>query len=283
MWDKFQWRRVLAKTLFLLVPFLVADGAWCLRNATLYGVFRPLSDGVVSPAIREGIKYPMINLIREYGGNFLWWDPSSDMRWFNISEADPPPEQAFDGPFPLPGYVLTKECPRDTLERIASLVHGYNTSTDGTAKQRALVKVRATCERCAQSFLKDRPFHYQITARLRMLRIFLITPGNPELMIKPFGELNALEKSVKLLYALIFLCTVVPGVIWGLRSFFHPRSSIALRLVAALMLYGDFIFPFAMRMTETRYLTTVYPFAVMFTVLMGARVWDIFRKRSIAT
>lgn len=145
--------------------------------------------------------------------------------------------------------------------------------TDGTAKQRALVDVRAFCERCAQSFRKDRPFHHQITARLLMLRIFLITPGNPELMTKPFDELNALEKSVKLLSALIFLCTVVPGVIWGLRSFFHPRSSIGLRLVAALMLYGVFIFPSAMRMTETRYLTTVYPFAVMFTVLMGTRVW----------
>jgi len=279
--DKFQWRRILPKMMLFFTPFLLADGVWSLRNAVSFGVFQPLTDGVFSSALREGVKYPVIRLVQAYGGNILWWDPSAEILWFNVREADQPAEQPLDGPFPFPEHVLTEDCPMDTLERVAFLVNAYN-STDGVARKRALAAVSAACDRCVTSFRRDRPFHYHITARLRMLRLFVLTPGNSALMAKPFAELNALEKALKLLYALICAGTIIPGIIWGLRSFFHARSSVDLRLVSALMLYGVFIFPLAMRMTETRYLTTVYPFAVLFTVLMGIKAWDSTHQRSSA-
>ncbi len=265
--------RVLA-TLTLGVPFLVADGAWCVRNAVLHGEFRPLTDGAIYPDLRAGIKYPLLRLMQAYGTSFIWWDPTAEIRWFNIRYGNDGQVQFADRQPPLPAYVYTDQCPQDSLRAIADAVERYNNSADEAQRTRMIANVTKSCDRCIESFRNEHPFHYQVTARLRMLKTFLLHSGTSALMGKPGNELDPVRLAIRGFYSFLYLGSFLLGSIWALRSFLSRSVAPDLRLTSALLLYGVTIFPFGVRMTEFRYSTAIYPLALLLAILFAVSIWD---------
>ena len=274
-----------ARTIVLFAaPFLIAESAWIVRNANVHGVFRPFSDGIISPSIRANVKYPMLRLMQTYGASFIWWDNTAEIRWFGVRTIGEGPGATPVGPPPLPGYAYTSACPLDTLELIADGVEVYyRDSTDAVKRSVALANVTQRCDRCIAAFKTERPFYYHVVSKLRLLKKFILTSGTSTLLSKPWGELHPVGKAIKLLYSLLYLGVIVPGFAWGLVVLFRRRGSPAARTFAAVFIYGVTIFPLVMRMEENRYLTTPYPFAIVLSVMLGiglADRWSGHRRSS---
>lgn len=260
----------------LCAPFILVDGAWCTRNALVHGEFRPLTDGTIYPGLRASIRYPLMCLMQAYGTSFTWWDPAAEIRWFNIRYEEEGRTQFPDRQAPLPAYAYTTGCPEDSLKRIADEVALYNISTDTIEKVRLLSSVRGRCDRCIEYFRQEKPFHYQVTARLRLLRSFLVHSGTSALMAKPFAQLDPVRMLVRGFYSLLYLGAILGGTLWAVRSLFTRTAVPGLRLVSVLLLYGVCIFPLGMRMTEFRYSTAFYPLALLLAVLSAIASRDAF-------
>lgn len=270
-------RSRLLAVVVLGIPWLVVDGAWCLRNALKHGEFRPLTDGMLYPDLRVSIRHPLLRLMQAYGTSFIWWDPSAEIRWFNIRQEENGQAQFPDRQPPLPDYVYTDACPRDSLRAIADDVARYNKTTDEGQREQLLAKVNADCDRCIASFRTEHPFHYHVTARLRMLKTFLLHSGTSTLMGRPMAQLDPVRIIVRASYSFLYLASFLLGSLWALRSLVHRGSSPGSRLCAALVLYGITIFPFGVRMTESRYSTTIYLLALLLAILLVADTWTRIR------
>lgn len=264
--------------LLLGTPFLLVDGAWCTRNAMVHGEFRPLTDGTIYPDLRASIRYPLIRLMQAYGTSYTWWDPSAEIRWFNIRFEEEGQPQFADRQVRLPAYVHTLGCPEDSLKRIADEVGRYSATKDTVEKARLLSSVSGRCDRCIGHFRQEKPLHYQVTARFRMLKAFLIHSGTSALMADPFALLDPVRMLIRAFYSFLYLGAMLGGIFWAIRSLFTRTLVPGPRLVSALLLYGVCIFPLGMRMTEFRYSTTFYPLALMFAVLPALDAWDTFGK-----
>lgn len=253
-------------TLALAVPMILADGAWVARNFAVHGVFRPMSDGVISPELRAGIKYPVMRITQALGGNHVWWDPRAEIRWFNIIL----PNELVDTtvtPPPFPTGMYHPVLNADSLRLIRNDVARWASATDSVEARLIKERVRERCDRYIADLAREKPFHYQVASRLRLLRIFVVESGTAALMHDPWSKLSIAEKAVKLFYSTLYLGVMLIGplaacVMLRGRTFAGP-----LRVIPITLLYGVLAFPFLVRLCENRYLAVVYPLSVLFTVI----------------
>ena len=97
-------------------------------------------------------------------------------------------------------------------------------------------------------------------------------------MARPFAELNILKKTVKACYSALYLAVMILGLAGALWASLRRAEPWLHRLAAFAILYGVLIYPFGMRICENRYLTTIYPLALIFMVYAALHWRDSFRK-----
>lgn len=272
-------RQRITSVVILGMPFLVTDGAWAIRNHHVHGVVQPLSP-VITPALARDIHYPLIGLMQAYGCSIVWWDTSAEIRWFNLRAGGSAAPGPYDRRSPLPAYTRTKGCPTDTLVLIASDVERFYATADPSAREILLGSVSGRCDRCVGAFRTERPFHYQVTARLHLLKLILFNSGTSALMSRPVAQLGLVEKGAKAFYTFLYLGCMLLGTLGAIRILLSTGRPRAWTVVPAILLYGVLIFPFGMRLSDVRYLTTVYPLALLFTVDLMVYVVDRWRRRS---
>ncbi len=279
------WRTSLSKgilnTGILCLPFLLSETAWIVRNAMVHREFRPLTEGVFYPDMRATIRFPLIKLMQTYGLSFIWWDGTSEIRWFNIRVSEEGGPILADKQQPLPAYIYTKACPKDTLDLIASDVLRHDGATDPQEKARVKDAITARCERCAEAFKEERPFDHHVTARANLLRKFLVHTGTPSLTRKPWAELDPIHRAIKIFYVAFYLGIMIPGTCIAAWVLFRRRSTLPWRMVSALLVYSVLIFPLGMRMCESRYTCALYPLALLFFALACSAVHERIRARRI--
>ncbi len=250
------------RTVFLLIlPFLILDGAWTIRNAATHDRFQPLTDGAHTEELERDVHYPLMLLMRSYGCTYNWWDPASEIRWFTLGSASSTVSQVHDRPMPLPAYTHTLACPPDSISRLAELV---SYSVDHPWDNAVYEHVASKCQQCIAAFEEEKPFHFQVTSRLRLLKILVLNSGTETLLARPFAELNIVKKTVKTGYSALYLAVMILGLVGALW--------------ASLRKSEPWLHRFGMRICENRYLTTIYPLALIFMVYAGLHWRDTFSK-----
>ncbi len=277
VWRAWGGTKALRMALLFLIPFAIIDGAWTVRNWRVNGQFNPLTnEGVMPVYVTNGLWWDVMKFMQCYGGDYIWWNPGTNMRWFGIwkggasvddegRNADPPPAYAY-----VPAYT------QDSLQRVANDIRLLNSRTLSRADSLATAAtVVSRLDRYATAYKAGAPFNYHVLSRLRMLKNEVGQNGTESLVIRPFSAMAPHEKVWKLAQVALFLFSLVVG---GLAMFFvrwiPGADGTTLRVwVPCFTLFTILIYPLGFRMCEWRYLVMIFPMLLMVAVIASRAMW----------
>ena len=266
-WDRdARWRMAL----LVLLPFLVFDSAWIARNWHVNHRFRPLTNQGYQPDyfMRE-IRGNAMVFLQGYGGDYIWWNPGSDIRWFGIWKGGPDLDDKGRRAKEPPPYAYVEGYDRDSLQWLADRTRYIATAGLPEADSlRAIEEVNAKFRRYSELYAEKAPFQYHVMSRLRMFRNVMMQNGTETIILKPFASLPWGWKLFKIAQAGIFvLCygllwVAVPVLAWRWRKQWTPLRV----FVPAAAMYLTLIFPLGLRMCEWRYMAMQYPLVITLSI-----------------
>ncbi len=264
-------RSRIARALLLLLPFLIADGIWMRRNWVMHRKLHPLSQGTIMPELANSHMYPVMRFMQAVGGNYIHWDPSADIRWFNMREGPRGAQgRRADEDLAMPAFALSKSITSDSLQLLADEMARWSDRTTLPEERFALTGVmRARCDRFINTYQRERPWQYQVMARARLTRLFFQRAGLRGVFGYPARTQAWWTHALDLFDAIQHWCVLIAGLFaafWSLAKWKRiPRERVWL---AVLVLTGVFVFPIALRLCEGRYLVPMYPWLLLMAITM---------------
>ncbi|MFN3875686.1 MAG: hypothetical protein ACK4L7_07225 [Flavobacteriales bacterium] len=258
-----RWRMAI----LVLVPFLALDSAWVLRNWKVNGRFRPLTNQGYQPDyFMQEIRGHAMLFLQGYGGDYIWWNTGSDIRWFGIWTGGAPVDDEGRRAKEPPPYAYVEGYNRDSLVQLSERIRHITSGTlHGEDSLRAVREVNAAFDRYAALYREKAPFQYHVMSRLRMFRNLMAQHGTESMILRAFSSLPLGLKLFKLLQSGIFL--FMYGLFWpalpAFAWFWRREPSLLRILIPVTALYMTLIFPLGLRMCEWRYLVHQFPFVLM--------------------
>lgn len=262
------WRdRTVAVVLFLL-PFLVADTAWTLRNWRVHHAFRPLANGLYYANPAGELNRAARALVMLYGGHIMYAEPRSHLNWFHARDVGDVPYPARD-PLPPPDWFATPDFDRDSLVLLSRLTErALDLSLDSATSAPLLAEAIARYRRYAASAREHHPVKTTVLARLVCTWHFLWQFGSAGLFYNPWNESSLPAKAIKVLQGGVYLVTTFLGLLACVVRSRHWRRE-PLNTIGAIpwiVPAGILVFPLVFVLSEYRYLYPFHPFLVMLTV-----------------
>lgn len=272
--------------LLFLLPFVVLDTAWIIRNWRAYGEFNPLTnEGIMPDEIDGRPRGYVMRFLQGYGGNYIWWEAGADIRWFGMWEgsaavdnegrnAKAPPAYAY-----VPGY--TKDSLLALSERIRIFESGTLTDADSLA---IIEEVNAKLDRYTKLYQEGAPFNYHVLSRFRMIEYLITQNGTETLFHQPFGELPLWKKVFKLLQIFLYLFAYLVGGIAAFVMLWRWRRATALMAswVPLIVVYMILVYPLILRMAEWRFMVHVHPLILLLATCFACTQVSAIRARWMA-
>ncbi len=261
-------RRLILAALFLL-PFLLVDGLWVRRNYIVHGQLAPLTRGMVMPELAGSQMYPVMRFMQVIGGNYLHWDPSATIRWFNMREGPlGAPGKRTDKDVHMPLFALSPSITVDSLKVLAREMAEYSDSTlVGDARTRALGLITARCDRYIAHYRSERPWQYQVTARVRLTGLFFRRAGLAGLLADAPRKPGPWVTPLEVLDRAMHWSVLIGGLLGACLFMSRWRTDRIRAWLALLTVIGVFVVPWGLRMCEGRYLVPLYPWLLVLLVL----------------
>lgn len=261
-------QKVGACALFLL-PFAIADGWWVRRNAIMHREFVPLSRGVVMPELATSPMYPLMRFLQATGGNYIHWDPSAHIRWFNMREGPlGRPGPRVDQGVVMPSFALCDRITEDSLRAWASDMSRWSDSRTTPQERMDLFRsMNARSDRFVHFYEEDRPWQYMVASRARLTSLYFGLAGSGALFRSPAKREEWFVPSRFLLDAPMHWTVLIGGLIGALLALRHTKRSRPVAWIGALTLVSVFIVPWGLRLCEGRYLLPMYPWLFMLLML----------------
>ncbi len=284
VWRKWEGGKAMRTAVLFLLPFAIIDGAWTIRNWRVNGEPNPLTnEGVMPVYVTDGRWWEVMKFMQCYGGDYIWWNPGTNMRWFGVwkgggaiddegRKAEPPPPYAY-----VPAYT------KDSLQNVANDVRLLGTGTLSREDSLATAtSIAQRLQRYSEAYKKGAPFNYHVMSRLRMLKNEVAQNGTESLLLRPFGSLPLWEKAWKLLQVALFLFSLVFGAAAMLFMRWIPggEGTTYRSWVPWFPAFTILIYPFGFRMCEWRYLVMVFPLLLMMAVIATAQMIRRVRPRT---
>jgi hypothetical protein len=269
--------KIVLAMLVFMTPFVIADGAWMIRNYKNYGKIQPLTKSVYYPDALDSYFMNLLQFLQSWGGSYIFWDPSSEIRLLGYGNLNYGPKFETGKDAEIPHSIYTSEFNADSLQLIRSYVerlqnHSY--SEDSVAVVNTILKEKL--DRYTLSVRREHPFTYQVTARLKYFRIFLLHSGTYNLMQHSWSELSLIKKLIKICYSALYIFIVIIGIIGSVYLFLKSKN-ILQWIVPILTLYCMIIFPWIMRLPEMRYFAPTYPFMIICAMYVTNVIINRFR------
>lgn len=262
----------------LLFPFLVVDTVWTLRNQRVNGTMNPLTNqGWFPEEFAVEVRAHVMHFVQGYGGNYIWWAPGSDIRWYGVWKGGAELDDEGRSAQSPPAYAFVDGYDIDSLtalsERIRRLERGGIPAADSLAERDA---INERFDHYAELYKEKAPFRYHVTSRLLMFRHLVWQHGTESLIIQPFAQLPLWAKLFKLLQIGFYVFTFTFGSFGCLITLWNWRRSIALVQVwvPLIVLYLVVVFPIGLRMCEWRYMAHPFPFALLMGIIFLQQAWS---------
>ncbi len=248
--------------LYFLLPFILIDGVWVMRNYHEHHRFFFLTKSTYQKEIETTHYGNMIKFVSSFGGSVVHWDPGSEMSFFK----KPVGEMKVKKDVVFPSYIFTSKFNMDSLSSLNVLIMQWNDSAS------ALYKDVETDKRIAEKFdaytasiKSEKPFLYHVKSRFILIKKFLIHSGTYNLFSKPAGDLNTVEFIIKAGYSILYLLILFCGFAGLIIMLFKciRRFNFITASIALAAFYFTLIYPVVLRLTESRYFLPAYPFYVI--------------------
>ncbi len=258
--------------LFLL-PFLLTDGLWIRRNLIMHHEISPLSRGTVMPELAGSQMYPVMRFMQAVGANYIHWDPTASIRWFNMREGPLGAQgKRVDRNVHMPEFALSASITADSLHALAGEMARYSSpALSDELRAQLLGTITRRCDRYIGYYRAERPWQYHVTARLRLTGLYFHRAGLAGLFADPARSPGWWVYPLEILDNLMHWLVLIGGLFgasWWIACWRRDRMRAWL---AALTLIGVAVFPWGLRLCEGRYLVPMYPWLLMFFILAIAQ------------
>ncbi|WP_456460891.1 hypothetical protein [Reichenbachiella sp.] len=279
---QFKISRVLVYNMLLFVlPFIVLDSAWVIRNYKLKGEFIFLVDSNYagynteqakgSPFYFSAKDEALAAYISSWGGDLIWWNSNAEITAFK-STAKLGKERKREILNGFPDYIYTSTYNYDSLVELQNKYLLYDTLNDH--------KIIDSFERYRASFIAEKPFYHYVYAPLILTKKFLFHSGTYNLSNTAWADQNLYQKANKLFYSGLYLLIVwlgLIGTIMLLRQFLLDLDYRKLMIVMSAM-YIVGLLPVVFKRIEYRHFTFAYPYFI----IVSAHVMLYLRSKLIS-
>ena len=290
--------------LLLLLPIILIEGSWVLRNAIKFQAFVPLTYQTFYPEGLYGGIYgfqSVQEIIRAYGGSHQFWRMDSEAAWyFSGGFAEP----VFIQGLPYPNFredQLVKPNPRfmtsqmnlDSLLKLRRAMTSVylTTITNGDPQKISneckdeLAYVRIRSPQYVASIRQEKPFLFYVEANLNRIKNTFFTTyffdnvlKNPAIYVRLNPFLNtSLQAVIHLINGMLWFFSsfaLLLTIYFGLRW----RDPELLTWLAWLNGYTLFLYLFIFKQAEERYFCVLYPIWILMSLTVLHRLF-IYLKR----
>ena len=253
-----------------LLPFLLADSAWMVRNYREYKQVIPL---LKSPWYDAGFwptnYFDMMPFFQSYGEDFSYWFPNTGIRWFmgwrDNSFLAPIRWYETEQLSAPPDYVYTSTFTRDSIIQTRALYYelGNDHSLDSVQYHAIEAEVGARLRRYTQSIRQEHPLVYYVWTPLRYTANFINGTWGYHFL----DDMVVAQWPRYLLRLYHWLLVMGPGligfVLMLVKGWKHDDRLLVMPLAIG---YCVLVYVVILRHPETRYLAPFYPFLILCAV-----------------
>ncbi|MBL7938028.1 MAG: glycosyltransferase family 39 protein [Flavobacteriales bacterium] len=268
--------------LFLL-PFAVLDSAWIVRNYRAHGEFNPLTnEGIMPDEIHGRPLGYIMRFLQSYGGNYIWWEPGADIRWFGMWEGSAAIDNEGRNAKSPPAYAYVPGYTKDSLLALSERIRIFESGTLSDPDSLAIIdEINSKLDRYTHLYREGAPFNYHVLSRFRMIEYLITQNGTETLFRTPFAQLPVWRKGFKLFQmGSYFFAYGIGGIaaLWMLLRWRRATSLIAI-WVPVIVMYMILVYPLVLRMAEWRFIVHVHPLMLLLATCFSAKQLSALRAR----
>ncbi|MEP0711057.1 MAG: hypothetical protein ABJC55_03970, partial [Algoriphagus sp.] len=263
--------------ILFFIPFLILDGMWIYSGYKKYQKIIPLQESFLGPSQSNVFYEPAFWFTQNWGGNYLWWDPGAEIRYFGVGTDS---LEYFDkNQIQFPGKIFTSQFNQDSLTRASERLMDLKLEKNRlsvTQFDRKSAVIYDSFSRFSKSIQEEKPLLYHIESRISLLRQFLFTTKirNPFYGLKfPWRDQFIRLKSFT------YLVTLVLGYMSALILLVFAFKKPVYLILSGIVWYVLFIHPILLLVIENRYLMPSYSFLTLVVVLA---TFEILNSRKFA-
>ncbi len=268
-----QWDRAV----LLVLPILLLQGAWSVRNHALKGKWYLLTETRYYPDYPQVVldAWGFVSTFEDFKTVYFYPDPI----WKDRAEG-----AATMGRFVFPEDIATPEFNLDSLELRQQEMLSWRFDELGDHDRSALEhRFSATMADYERSMKHHHPFiaYVRTPARLAIKHV-LGSSGVQNLYKTPFAELGWGQRSVKLFFVGVYLAALYGALFFIPTALARARRNPEELILAAMLVYGLLVHPVIIRTADVRYLYVFYPLMCICASLFIGRVERFLQARRSA-
>ena len=260
-----QKKSLLKLSFLLLMPFMLFESSWIIRNYIQHDVFAPFFATIAKS--KSSYFYPnatdsgVCSFLQSFGGNIDYSAPNAEIRCLGFGE-----NSNFNDHPKMPSYIYTSKFNADSIAIIRKRFEAvlYDTTITQEQKVDKLEPVYSELTAFALSIKKEKPFVFYIVSPAINFKRFFVHSGTYNLFIQPINQLNFIQLGFKIFYTFFYWFVFLLGVAGIFMLFKNLFQMNILALMLMLVGYTGLIHPLILRVCEVRYFVPMFPLIALF-------------------
>jgi len=256
-------RQAFISILIFTLPIMAFEAYWLPRNYDIHKAIHPFHNGFLYPGTELTPQRHVFDFVKAFGGNTTRYEPTAEIRWFNIRESREGQSKPLkDKNVMLPSFVTTPDYGMDSLAELAAMMDLYQRpGISAQEKEQLRSKIIERADRYTASFIQHKPFHYFIWAPVLLIKKFYI--HSYPVFNLGFGELNIVQKTIKILLTMVYLVIIVTGNLAAACCLFKRRNGELTGILSFVVFFTLMFYPVITRFIEYRYAAQAYPATIL--------------------
>lgn len=281
-----QRQRLIIQFCFFLLPLLVFESAWVLRNKlstgkiillqSSFGWGEELNEYSLDKAYKPSM-LSLRDLIACWGGDNVHYYQGSDMSYFTM-KSDP---GSF---FPFRKEIFFDGFERDSLIHIRQLVQeSFNSELDLESRIQSDNRLKAKAERLSAKFKADRSFYVYVKGSFYKLKNLVLQNVVGNWPGPSFSESSVLYKVYKLLVLFVYFGGIIVGAISCLWLILRKNNDVIFHVLWASSVLLLLCFSLLINTAEFKYFMTGALNLSLIGLLGLAELLSLLRRKRAET
>lgn len=255
------------------LPFIVLESIWVVRNYNATSKFIPLQQIKGFPInVSNNSENPMkecVSFVKSFGGNWVKWNPKSEMAWFNSVAYNT--ENGFKVESNIievfPDWIFTDKLDSNYLKE-AKLVWNASKQQGIQESEKLNLEFKAAgiLGEFKQNIIQNHAVQYHLLSRLKCFKDFFLHTGTYYFPYG-FGEVGLVGKLIKISQMLLYYTLLLLGTFGILSFYFSKKTKHPFFYIASIIIIGfSFLYCGVFRTNELRYNSTIFILLIIFSI-----------------